>query len=103
MSAATLSPQAPLGPDTARPAVESMSLAALRSGEARVVRVDAEADDAARLMALGVCVGRRIEVVRAGDPMIVRVVAAHVGLSARLAVGVFVAAADQAASETTAA
>jgi len=58
--------------------------------EARVVGVSAHGDDAARLMALGVCVGRRLQVVKSGDPMIVRVVGARVGLSARLAAAVLV-------------
>lgn len=99
----TLSPPTPVRPDKVRPAAEVVSLATLQGGEARVVRVEADADDAARLMAMGICIGRRVHIVRAGDPMIVRVVAAHVGLSARLAAGVFVAVGDQAASETTAA
>jgi Fe2+ transport system protein FeoA len=67
------------------------------------VRVEADGDDVARLMALGICIGRRVEVVRAGDPMIVRVVATRVGLSARLAAGVYVAVGEQAAPETNAA
>ncbi|MCC6492201.1 MAG: ferrous iron transport protein A [Pirellulales bacterium] len=56
----------------------------------RIVRVEAPAADAARLNALGVCVGRRLSVVKPGDPMIVRVVGARVGLSARLAAAVWV-------------
>lgn len=56
----------------------------------RIVGVQAECDDAARLQALGVCVGRRLYVLQTGDPMIVRVVGARVGLSARLAAAVWV-------------
>jgi Fe2+ transport system protein FeoA len=41
-------------------------------------------------MALGICVGRQVEVVRAGDPLIVSVVGARVGISSRLAAGVTV-------------
>ncbi len=68
-----------------------VSLAALPPrADARVVRLTAADQDAARLMALGVCVGRRVQVVQTGDPMIVRVVGARVGLSARLAAGVTV-------------
>lgn len=70
--------------------VALLPLSAMVSGEARVVRVEAETADAARLMALGVCVGRRVEIVKAGDPLIVRVVGARVGLSARLAAAVMV-------------
>lgn len=39
----------------------------------------------ARLMAMGLCVGRQIEVVRQGNPLIVRLLGARVGLSGRLA------------------
>ena len=56
-----------------------------RGANLRIVGVEAECDDAARLQALGVCVGRRLYVLQPGDPMIVRVVGARVGLSARLA------------------
>jgi Fe2+ transport system protein FeoA len=57
---------------------------------AQVVDVVAEADDAVRLKSLGICVGRRIQLVKGGDPLIVRVLGARVGLSARLATGVVV-------------
>ncbi len=56
----------------------------------RVERVDADCDDAARLKAMGVCVGRRLSVVQNGDPLIVCVVGSRVGISARLAASVFV-------------
>ncbi len=79
-----------------RPAAGPRPLSAMLRGEARIVRIDADAADAARLMALGVCVGRRIELVKPGDPLIVRVVGARVGLSARLAATVTVEPADAA-------
>jgi Fe2+ transport system protein FeoA len=70
---------------------ETISLLQLSTRQrARIVRVAAEANDAARLMALGICVGRQVEVVRAGDPLIVSVVGARVGISSRLAAGVTV-------------
>jgi Fe2+ transport system protein FeoA len=63
----------------------------LRDGAlAEVVEVVAEADDAVRLKSLGVCVGRRVQLAKGGDPLIVRVLGARVGLSARLAAGVVV-------------
>ena len=52
---------------------------------ARVAQVSAHSDDLRRLQALGVCVGRCIQLVKAGDPLIICVVGARVGLSARLA------------------
>ena len=51
----------------------------------RVVQLVATSEDVMRLKALGVCVGRRIELVKGGDPMIIKVVGARVGLSVRLA------------------
>jgi Fe2+ transport system protein FeoA len=41
--------------------------------------------DLDRLKELGLCVGRRIEVLHRGDPMIVRIFGSRLGLSARLA------------------
>ena len=52
---------------------------------ARVVDVAAADDDAVRLKSLGLCIGRRVQLVKLGDPLIVRVLGTRVGLSARLA------------------
>lgn len=38
-----------------------------------------------RLKSMGVCVGRRLMMIRAGDPMIVKVLGSRIGISARLA------------------
>jgi len=38
---------------------------------------------------LGVCVGRRVEVVRAGDPLIIRIFSSRIGISSSLAEGVW--------------
>ena len=46
--------------------------------------------DAVRLKAMGICVGRKIQLLQSGDPLIVRVLGTRVGLSARLATGVVV-------------
>lgn len=56
----------------------------------RVARVDADCNDAARLKAMGVCVGRRLSLVQTGDPLIICVVGSRVGISGRLAEKVFV-------------
>ena len=51
-----------------------------------VVReVDASDADMERLMALGVCVGRTIELVMRGDPLIIRSFGSRIGVSGRLA------------------
>ena len=50
-----------------------------------VQRIDAEEVDAARLKRLGICEGRQVQLVKADDPLIVRVVGTRVGISAWLA------------------
>lgn len=54
-------------------------------GLARVVEVAVESEDAARLKQLGICVDRKVQLVKSGDPLIVRVLGTRVGISARLA------------------
>ena len=46
--------------------------------------VVADTDDAKRLMAMGVCVGRIIKLEQLGDPMILQVVGSKLGVSKRL-------------------
>ena len=55
---------------------------------ARVAELQVISEDATRLKAMGICEGRQIQLLRAGDPLILRVLGARVGLSARLAAGV---------------
>lgn len=50
-----------------------------------VHEVEAGSDDIERLQAMGVCPGRRVMLVRRGDPMILRVLGSRIGVSARLA------------------
>jgi len=50
-----------------------------------VRRVEAEDDSMDRLKALGICLGRQVELVKAGDPLIVRVFGSRLGISSRLA------------------
>jgi Fe2+ transport system protein FeoA len=52
---------------------------------ARIGALEAAAADLDRLEAMGLCVGRTVEVVKAGDPMIVRVLGTRIGLAAVLA------------------
>ncbi len=51
---------------------------------ALVTSIEAQDADLARLMAMGVCVGRQIRMVQAGDPMILFVLGARIGVSARM-------------------
>ncbi len=51
-----------------------------------VVRsVATDDEDTQRLKTLGVCVGRRVELVRAGNPLILKIFGSRLGLSAELA------------------
>lgn len=52
-------------------------------------RIETAGDDAQRLKTLGICIGRRIEVIKSGDPLIIRVFGSRLGLSASLACGVW--------------
>jgi len=63
-----------------------MRLDALPPRQCAVVRrIETDGDDVQRLKTLGICVGRRLEVVRSGDPLVVRVFGSRLGLSASLA------------------
>ena len=55
-----------------------------------VSSVSAGESEVDRLKAMGVCVGRKLMMVRAGDPMIVKVFGSRIGISARLANNVMV-------------
>ena len=64
----------------------SMTLNEMREGvPARIGSLEAAASDRDRLEAMGLCVGRTVEVVQAGDPMIVRALGTRIGLAAVLA------------------
>lgn len=54
-----------------------------------VSRIETEGEDIQRLKTLGICVGRRLEVVRTGDPLIVKIFGSRLGLSASLAARVW--------------
>jgi len=71
---------------TTNPPIPETRLDALPLRQCAVVRrIETEGDDVQRLKTLGVCVGRRIEVVKTGDPLIVRIFGSRLGLSASLA------------------
>jgi len=50
-----------------------------------VRQVDTDDEDTHRLKTLGVCVGRRVELVRAGNPLILKIFGSRLGVSAELA------------------
>jgi Fe2+ transport system protein FeoA len=58
----------------------------LRPKTCAVVRsISTDDDDTQRLKTLGVCVGRRVELVRSGNPLILKVFGSRLGISAELA------------------
>lgn len=59
---------------------------------ARITEFQVETSDTIRLKAMGICIGRQVQLIRAGDPLILRVLGARVGISARLAAGIEVVA-----------
>jgi Fe2+ transport system protein FeoA len=58
----------------------------LPSGSRAVVQhIEPAGEAMSRLMAMGLCVGRELEVVRQGNPLILRLLGARIGVSSRLA------------------
>ena len=66
--------------------VASIPLDEFRTGQcATICEVRADDREAGQLMAMGVCVGRTVVVLRRGDPLIVKVLGSRIGVSSRLA------------------
>lgn len=69
-----------------RPPISGASLDQVEVGHcAMILEVQAGESEVEQLMSMGVCVGRRIMLIQAGDPMILKVLGTRIGLSARLA------------------
>ncbi|MFG0250857.1 MAG: ferrous iron transport protein A [Phycisphaeraceae bacterium JB051] len=79
------------------PTGEKVSLDHLKTGQVGLIVEMNEPDEeqAGRLKALGLCVGRRIELLKAGNPMILRVLGSRIGLAHRLAKRITVDACHQ--------
>jgi Fe2+ transport system protein FeoA len=70
---------------------EAIGLDRLEPGQCgTVVAVDSREAEADRLMAMGVCTGRRVMLIQRGDPLVLKVLGSRIGLSARLAARVHV-------------
>lgn len=70
---------------------QNVVLAKLHQYQCGVVSIiDAESEDILHLQTMGVCLGRTIKLIKAGDPMILRVLGSRLGISARLAEQVWV-------------
>jgi Fe2+ transport system protein FeoA len=61
-----------------------------RGASARIIKIDLPTEDELRVKTLGICVGRPVEMVQDGDPLIVRVAGTNVGLARRLADGILI-------------
>jgi Fe2+ transport system protein FeoA len=55
-----------------------------------VRKIETDDEETQRLKMLGVCAGRRVELVRGGDPLILKVFGSRLGLAAALAARVHV-------------
>ncbi len=63
-----------------------IALDRLKLGQCAVVRrVESDGEEVQRLKMLGLCVGRRVELIRVGDPLIIRIFSSKIGISASLA------------------
>ena len=75
-----------MGVTTADHSADLVRLDVLPPKTCAVVRsIATDDEDTERLKALGVCVGRRVELVRTGDPIILKVFGSRLGISAELA------------------
>jgi len=82
-------------PLPATPGTRILPLHTLTPGYCGMVkRIDSPDADSERLKAMGVCIGRKVEVLKPGDPLIIRVLGSRLGLSARLAMEVHVEVCD---------
>ncbi len=66
-----------------------------------VRRVDGSSEDSDRLKVMGICIGRRVQLIKKGDPMIVRVLGSRLGISARLGHRVIVSTCEAPECQTT--
>jgi Fe2+ transport system protein FeoA len=81
----TMSALPPQPPNACTAHLEQIALDLLPPGQlALVSSIEAQDADLARLMAMGVCIGRQVRMVQAGDPMILFVLGARIGVSSRM-------------------
>ncbi len=77
-------PEPPAQPDHGTAATR------LADGECGLIcDIEGDHEDIERLKTMGVCLGRRLHVVKSGDPMIVSVMGTRLGIAGRLARHVF--------------
>jgi len=63
-----------------------MSAAQLSAGECGLIcAIEGEREDLERLKVMGLCLGRRLHVIKPGDPMVVSVMGTRIGIARELA------------------
>jgi Fe2+ transport system protein FeoA len=62
-----------------------VALTSLKPGNCAKITAVGSREDLERLKAMGLCLGRLLEVVKSGDPLIIRIYGTRIGLSSRLA------------------
>ncbi|WFB34886.1 FeoA family protein [Kiritimatiellota bacterium B12222] len=78
---------------TIKPSIlQSVQLLELAPGSCCTVTEIGTEAQSSRLQSMGICLGRTLEVLKSGDPLIVKVYGTRIGLSARLAEGIRVEA-----------
>lgn len=71
---------------TVKPTAGLIRLNELAPRVCAVVRsIETDDEESLRLKTLGVCVGRRVELVRNGDPLVLKIFGSRLGISAGLA------------------
>lgn len=70
--------------------LQTVKLRDLSPGSCCTVVDMGAADNIKRLKTMGICLGRTLEVLKSGDPLIVKVYGTRIGLSARLADDIWV-------------
>lgn len=65
--------------------VNSQPLTRFQAGQCGVITELGEGKTSSRLQSMGICLGRTVEVVKTGNPLILKVYGTRIGLSGRLA------------------
>ncbi len=67
-----------------------LNLTTLPRGCCAVIESVSDREDLQRLKSMGICIGRTVEILKCGDPLILQVYGTRIGLSSRLAAHVWV-------------
>lgn len=79
-------PLRPVEPKQVSESDRGLPASRLSAGECGLIcDIDGDHEDIERLKTMGVCLGRRLHVVKSGDPMIVSVMGTRLGIAGRLA------------------